>query len=444
MKSKVPILISAMVLFAAPAVTLRLSARTLQEGGQQAAYSVASLSALGGTSGSGNTINNRNRVMGAAALAGNTSVHATVWLEGLTFDLGTLGGENSGVEWPVKNNRGVIPGIAETNTTNPLGEAWSCSAFFPTTTGDICLGFRWQNGVMTALPTLGGYDGYAAGANNLGQIVGWAENTVQDPTCVAPQVEQFEAVVWEPNGGMHQLPPYSGDPDSAATAINDRQQVVGISGTCDVAVGSFSAAHALLWQNGVPVSLGSLGGIAWNTPAAINSLGQVVGFSDLPGDQSGAPNFHAFLWTAQSGMQDLGTLPGDTYSEALDINTEGQIVGLSCTAGFASCRAFLWQNGVMTDLNTLIPPNSPLYLVNAGGISDSGEITGQASDQSTGATPAYRAIPSAGTTMAAPLQALRVQPAASVAMPPNLRGAMLRRLGLGLTGPGPQASAKRP
>jgi hypothetical protein len=46
------------------------------------------------------------------------------------------------VAWPVKNNRGVIAGIAQTAKTDPLGEAWSCSAFFPgEPTGHTCLGF---------------------------------------------------------------------------------------------------------------------------------------------------------------------------------------------------------------------------------------------------------------------------------------------------------------
>jgi probable HAF family extracellular repeat protein len=396
--------------------------------GQQTAYSVVGLATLGGTSGTGNTINDRNWPMGSANLAGNQSAHATIWLEGLTFDLGTLGGPNSGVEWPVKNNRGVISGIAETSTANPLGESWSCSAFFPTVTGDICLGFRWQNGAMTALPTLGGYDGYAAGVNNLGQIVGWAETTVRDSTCVSPQVLQFEPVIWQPNNELRQLPTFTGDPDGAATAINDQGDVVGISGTCDVAVGAFSAAHALLWQKDKPTNLGSLGGVAWNTPTAMNNYGEVAGFSDLPGDESGAPNFHAFLWTAQSGMRDLGTLPGDAYSEALDINDAGQIVGTSCTAGFASCRAFLWQNGVMTDLNTLIPPDSALYLLVAGGISDQGVITGQASDETTGDTPAFRALPTPGGETS--LSQASVSEGPRVALPENVRQMLLRRLGV--------------
>ena len=164
-----------------------------------ARYCVFNLATLGGTSSSANTINNLGWAMGVANLTGNTAGHATLWAYGLKLDLGTLGGLNSSVAWPVKNNAGLIAGIAETATLNPLGESWSCSAFFPTApTFHNCLGFIWQWGVMTPLSTLGGYNGYAAGMNNRGQVAGWAENTVHDPTCVAPQVLQFEPVVYGP------------------------------------------------------------------------------------------------------------------------------------------------------------------------------------------------------------------------------------------------------
>jgi probable HAF family extracellular repeat protein len=362
--------------------------------GRLAAYTVAGLGTLGGTVSGASSINNRSWVSGFSNLPGDTRTHATLWRSGATRDLGTLGGFdndlNSAVIWPVKNDIGLIVGISETPALDPLGERWSCSAFFPTVTGHTCLGFTWQDGVMTALPTLGGNNGYAAGANNRGQVVGWAENTVHDSTCVAPQVLQFRAVLWGPKGRVHELAPLPGDTSSAATAINDLGQVVGISGICDRAVGRFSAAHAVLWQEGTVTDIGNLGGVAWNTPTAINHRGQVVGFSDRPGDESGAPNFHAFLWTSSGGIRDLGTLPGDVLSLAFGINDQGQVVGQSIGAG--GSRAFIWQDGVMTDLNTLVAPGS-LDLVYANDINASGEIVGGAFDPSTGESPAFLAIP---------------------------------------------------
>src|SRR5205807_9811586 len=124
-------------------------------------------------------------------------------------------------------------------------------------------------------------------------------------------------------------------PVGAATAINDRGQVVGISGICDRAVGRFSAAHAVLWEGGAVVDLGSLGGVAWNTPMAINQWGDVAGFSNVSASSGGAFNAHAFLWTKRDGIRDLGTLPGDAISQALGINGERQIAGISCSSGFA-------------------------------------------------------------------------------------------------------------
>ena len=73
---------------------------------------------------------------------------------------------------------------------------------------------------MHTLPTLGGNNGFAAGANNLGLIVGWAENTVHDPTCdpASKQVLQFKPVVWGPSDDdIHVLPLISGDTSGSAS-----------------------------------------------------------------------------------------------------------------------------------------------------------------------------------------------------------------------------------
>ena len=254
--------------------------------GGQILYRVTNLPPLGGTSSVGFSINDRGWVAGRSNLSGNQSRHATLWRNGALTDLGTLGGPNSAVLWPVKNIRGIVSGIAQTDEPDPLNETWSCGFFFPpaTRTGKRCLGFRWEDGVMTRLPTLGGTHGFATGTNNLGQTVGWAENNVHDPTCVEPQELQFRAVLWGPGDDpqIRQLRPLpgTGDTVTAATALNDFGQVVGISGICDQAVGRLSAIHSVLWEHGRPIEIGDLGGVAWNTPMAINQRGDVVGFAN--------------------------------------------------------------------------------------------------------------------------------------------------------------------
>jgi probable HAF family extracellular repeat protein len=350
--------------------------------GGEPRYVVANLDTLGGTPSEGNSINNRGWVVGPSELQGNAVRRATLWRDGEPLDLGTLGGLHSNVLFPVKNVRGVISGIAETDDPDPLNEQWSCSRFFPTRTGNICRGFVWRNGKMRALPTLGGNNGFAAGSNNRRQVVGWAENTVRDPTCSAAdeQYLQFHAVIWGP--GRHQmqeLQPLPGDSASAATAINDRGQVVGISGDCDQAFGRFSAIHSVLWENGVPTNIGDLGGVAWNTPVAINERGDIVGFSNTSPADGGSFRAKAFLKLAGKPIQNLGTIsPDETLSQALGINESRQVVGISCTPGFASCRAFIWEDGVMRDLNGLVESSYSDHLVTANDINDRGQITGRA------------------------------------------------------------------
>ena len=154
---------------------------------------------------------------------------------------------------------------------------------------------------------------------------------------------QFRAVIWQPDGTMRELPPLPGDSTTAAEAINDLGQVVGFSGVCEVAVGDMSAAHAVIWNNGVPTDIGNLGGHSWNTPTAVNNHGTVVGFS-LRAGQDGTRNFQAFVWTSATGMKALPMAAGDIRSEALGVNDKDQIVGLS--RGPSGIRAVLWQDGV--------------------------------------------------------------------------------------------------
>jgi probable HAF family extracellular repeat protein len=357
-------------------------------------YRVTALASLGGTASRGNSINNGQWIAGYSFLSGDAARHASLWLYGSLLDLGTLGGANSSVPWPVKNNTGLLSGIAQTATPDPLGESWSCGVFFtgPNATGNTCLGFAWKWGVMRALPTFGGNNGFATGSNDREEIVGWAENTVHDPTCVAPQVLQFRAAVWGP--GKHQmreLAPLTGDSTSAATAINDAGQVAGISGSCDVAVGRHSARRAVRWEkNGKPTDLGDLGGDTFNTPMAIDQRGNVAGFAGTAGDEDGNV-LQAFLWTPQGGMHALGLLPGDVSSEAHGMNNRGQMVGVSCTAA-GSCRGFLWQGGQMVDLNTLVNAGDAGTITFAQDINDLGEITGRLVTPD-GARLAFRATP---------------------------------------------------
>jgi len=367
-------------------------------------YQVSSLPTLGGTNSAGNSLNDQTWVAGYSRLTGNQARHASLWRNGLLTDLGTLGGPNSSVTWNVKNTQGIIVGISQTADPEPLGEAWSSVAFYsgPFATGFINLGFVWENGQMRGLPNFpGGNNGFATGANNLGEAVGWAENDVHDNQCVAPQVLQFLPAKWTlgPPDVIQDLPLFPGDTSGAATAINDNGQIVGISGICDQAVGRHTAKHAVLWENGTVTDIyPDAPAPWWNTPTAINERGDIVGFAGDPAFVDG-DILHAFAWTRENGVRPLKPLKGRTPkhvdSEAYGINELGQIVGTSCDANFVDCRAVIWDHGAYpTDLNDF-KGGFPIRLETAKGINNNGEITGRAIDAKNVRTP-YLAVPVGG------------------------------------------------
>ncbi len=345
-------------------------------------YYVVPLGTLGGSASSANSVNDRGWVAGLSKLRGNAVVHATAWINGKKVNLGTLGGPNSAVGWPVKNTRGVLVGMSDLSQTDPFAENF-CG--FGTT--DLCAGFRWKDSVLTPLPTLGGDNSFAAAANDAGAIVGFAENSTQGSSCGAPQVFDYDGVVWKPHGPPVVLTPLSGDAVSQAVAINNSGESAGASGPCGPPNNlGYGTAHALLWNAyGQPTDLGSLGGTTANLATAVNDDGQVVGQSAL----SGNTTYHAFYY--DGSMSDMGVLPGDALSEALGLNRRGEAVGYSCDSS-GNCRGFVWQDGMMSDLNQLVP-SSGLTVVYAGDVNDRGWIVGQALDRKTGRAPAVLLIP---------------------------------------------------
>jgi probable HAF family extracellular repeat protein len=311
------------------AVPLTIAAQeTQQRPPSTTQYTVTDLGTLsGGNFSQPFYINKYGLISGSSNLADGTQ-HATLWLEGLMGDIGApgLGGPNSIAFGD--NERFQAAGEAETSAPDPNGED-----FCGFGTHLTCVPFLWQDGGMIQLPTLGGNNGVAMAISNRGEVAGFAETSTPNPGCPAPQVLHFKPVVWE-KGVIHKLPTFGGDPDGVAQQINDNGDVVGGSGTCATFNTNFLynlvPVHALLWEKGKATDLGNLGGqtgqAGGNIAYDINSHGQVVGNSDLPGDAT----FHAFLWTTRTGMQDLDTLSGDVASVSISINDAGLPVFLPC------------------------------------------------------------------------------------------------------------------
>lgn len=293
-----------------------------------------------------------------------TSGRVLIDADGFKRDLGTLGGQNSWMNWGEINNRGQIVGMSETAVPDPNGE--DICGFGTHLT---CRPFVWQFFHMSALPTLGGNNGEASAINNRGEIVGMAENGTPDSSCPAGTSSGTQLpVLWE-NGRPRALPLPSGDVDGFAVWINDRGQAVGNTGNCNNPM-----THAVLWEDGKVSTLPDLGNGDGAIAYGINNRGQIVGavFAD-----SGGAVRYAALW--QNGvLKNLGTLPGDIASIATGINDRGQVVGSTWDSNFNWSHAFIYQNGVMTDLNTLFPRGTNLHATMANKINDRGQISGMA------------------------------------------------------------------
>ena len=139
------------------------------------------------------------------------------------------------------NDLGEAVGMSETSAPDPNGE--DICGFG---THLICLPFLWHNGVMHALPTVGGNNGQASAVNNSGEVVGYAENGIVDSTCPPGTVNNRVdlPVLWE-KGKAQALPLIGMDTDGVTFGISNQGQAVGYSGTCT------TANSAVLWENGI-------------------------------------------------------------------------------------------------------------------------------------------------------------------------------------------------
>jgi probable HAF family extracellular repeat protein len=167
-------------------------------------YAVIDLGTLGGSFSLAYAINDRGQVDGFSTIPGDGAIHSFLFENKIMNDLGTLGGPNS-QSFAGLNNVPQVPGSSDTSTSDPNGED-----FCGFGTNLICLGFVWQNGVTTPLPTLGGNNSQAAGINDPGEVVGYAETSKADPNCPAPQVLQFRPVIWS-GSHIQAFPLYPGD-----------------------------------------------------------------------------------------------------------------------------------------------------------------------------------------------------------------------------------------
>jgi len=233
----------------------------------------------------------------------------------------------------------------------------------------------WQsNGSYQELQGINGENAYALEINDSGTIVGRSgEHGI---------FGNGLAVKWDSFGNITQLPGLTSSP-SVAKAISNNNITVGKS---YISTPPFAVERAVIWdENGSITNLGTAAGDqSWAED--IDSTGTyVVGMSTASpqtcmyyfnNSYCWYPN-RPFIWDAENGMVTLGSLGEDNQGQgwATAVNSSGVVVGGSSkVVGNAPVSAFIWQNGVMQDLNDLIPADDAWRLEVAAAINDAGEI----------------------------------------------------------------------
>jgi len=264
---------------------------------------IVDLQPLTGVNTSANDINEKGEIAGGGD-TGFGDFHAYLLSEGTSFDLGTLGGNES--EALAVNGRGQVAGHSRSGGAGATPKHAFVIA---------------EPGTMIDLGSLGGATSVAHDLNDRGEAVGLAETKTGAP----------RAFVWTATDGMRDLGTLRAA--SMALGINDRTEVVGGSG------------HAFLWTpRGGMVDLGTLGGRT-SCANAINEAGCIVGASQTgETDARGLPVTHAFLRTPEGGMLDLGTLGGAHSAAVALTDEEGGTLWITGHSHDASgrMRAVLW------------------------------------------------------------------------------------------------------
>jgi probable HAF family extracellular repeat protein len=387
-KMKTRLLHLSLVLSLVTATTMPVALNAQSSNSQPPHYKIVDLGTLGGSFSIPFDISNSGRVAGAATTPEEFE-HAVYWEGGQIHDVGALQGFGSGINSQADGRSGheLLGILSEISATDPLSEDF-CGFGSPL----VCSAGLWRDGVMSPLPTFGGTNSAVMTINSRGQAVGLAEDGVLDSSCSLPQKSHFQAAQWE-RGEIHLLAPLPGDEVGMALRNNERGQVVGTSGLCSNTIfGGFGLGpHPVLWDHGTPISLGTIGDGNIAVAAAINNHSEIFGGASFADGTT-----HPFRWTKATGIQDLGLLssdPMDAGNTPFSVNDRGQMVGASCDNTLTVCRGYIWQDNQFTDMNTLLPSDTSLYVILPMNINESGQIAGLALDTNTFEAHAFLATP---------------------------------------------------
>jgi probable HAF family extracellular repeat protein len=282
------------------------------------------------------------------SLLAGSNQHAFVYNGSHTYDLGTFGGPTS-IAYGI-NDLGVVVGQADNAAGRPRA-------------------FSYYRGHKTNLGTFAGGDlSVATAINKTGVITGYAGTSTG--------LFGFRYA----NGHKQLLKALPAGLGSFGYAINDAGVVAGAAFEGPFTIPEYPN-YPVIWKNNVPLKLSAYEGEA----NGINEHGQVVGginTFDLPFPHGR----RAFLWqpgTWKGTIIFLGSLDDSVFdSRALAINNNGVVVGnsaVSLSSERFGYQGFIWtRRGGIRNLNALIDPASGWTVTDAAAINDKGQIAGTA------------------------------------------------------------------
>lgn len=223
------------------------------------------------------------------------------------------------------------------------------------------IAFAYQDGKVSLLPPMFGGGSSARAINDAGQVAGSRSIWIDD--------EPYNAFVWSPEDSFTDLGVMNG-PNSTCTDINDLGDAVGWTGSY------FTPTEAFLWHDGRLTLLGPVPGGTSSSASAVNNLGQIAISGRVR--QGDSTVYRAFLWRAGEWME-MGILPGFEHCSVYDVNDSGVAVG-RCWNSYPNDLAefFVWQDGVMTPMDDLLPWDAGVRMSEVATINSAGQSRARA------------------------------------------------------------------